>query len=154
MTCLYSQCTDGCNWLAAGFSSDFLKAALPGFVSCTQNLVELLGRKADQQEVVQMHLVAILTTLEIITKVEYWDTDQGEHNAGKRQAAARTGDSKNCFAGCGPSRLDDRQKQARLQGSTGTHANRKSVQRPGGMRAHKTAKPRTHSRATGTCRHA
>lgn len=56
-------------WLAAGFSSRFLKAALPGFVSCTQNLVELLGRKADQQEVVQMHLVAILTTLEVICKV-------------------------------------------------------------------------------------
>lgn len=54
-----------------GFSASFLKSALPGFVSSTQNLVELLGRKADSQEVVLMHMVAILTTLEIICKVGF-----------------------------------------------------------------------------------
>lgn len=53
----------------SGFSSSFLKAALPGFVSSSQNLVEHLGAKADQQEVVLMHHVAVLTTLEIICKV-------------------------------------------------------------------------------------
>lgn len=58
-------------WLDAGFSSSFLKSALPGFVSSTQNLVELLRRKADSQEVVLMHMVAILTTLEIICKVRH-----------------------------------------------------------------------------------
>jgi hypothetical protein len=57
--------------VCAGFSSSFLKSALPGFVSSTQNLVELLGRKADSQEVVLMHMVAILTTLEIICKVRH-----------------------------------------------------------------------------------
>jgi hypothetical protein len=55
--------------VAVGFSSSFLKSAYPGVVGCAQNLVDLLGRKADQQEVVQMHLVAILTTLEVICKV-------------------------------------------------------------------------------------
>lgn len=52
-----------------GFSSSFLKSALPGFVSSSERLVELLGRKADSGEVVLMHHVAILTTLEIICKV-------------------------------------------------------------------------------------
>jgi hypothetical protein len=61
---------------AAGFSSSFLKSALPGFVSCSQHLVELLGRKADQQEVVMMHHVAILTTLEVICKVGSSQHDQ------------------------------------------------------------------------------
>jgi hypothetical protein len=52
-----------------GFSSSFLKSSLPGFISSSQHLVELLGQKADRQEVVHMHHVAILTTLEIICKV-------------------------------------------------------------------------------------
>jgi len=55
--------------MISGFSSSFLKAALPGFVSSSQNLVEHLGTKADGQEVVLMHHVAVLTTLEIICKV-------------------------------------------------------------------------------------
>lgn len=53
----------------AGFSSSFLKSALPGFVSSSQHLVQLLADRADKQEVVLMHHVAILTTLEIICKV-------------------------------------------------------------------------------------
>lgn len=55
--------------VSAGFSSSFLRSALAGFVGSSQHLVELLGRKADSGEVVKMHHVAILTTLEIICKV-------------------------------------------------------------------------------------
>lgn len=52
-----------------GFSSSFLKAALPGFISCTEHLVERLDKAAEKEDVVLMHLLAILTTLEVICKV-------------------------------------------------------------------------------------
>lgn len=52
-----------------GFSSSFLKAALPGFVSCTQRLVQHLEGSAAAEEVVLMHHLTILTTLEVICKV-------------------------------------------------------------------------------------
>jgi hypothetical protein len=53
----------------AGFSATFLRAALSGFVECSQHLVERLETKADRGEVVLMHHAAVLTTLEIICKV-------------------------------------------------------------------------------------
>lgn len=46
-----------------------MKAALPGFTSCTDRLVGVLGAAADQQQVVLMHHLAILTTLEVICQV-------------------------------------------------------------------------------------
>jgi hypothetical protein len=55
--------------MVLGFSSSFLKAALPGFTSCTDRLVAVLGAAADQQQQVLMHHLAILTTLEVICQV-------------------------------------------------------------------------------------
>eukprot|EP00878_Enallax_costatus_P044862 GHUV01053631.1.p1 GENE.GHUV01053631.1~~GHUV01053631.1.p1 ORF type:complete len:226 (+),score=26.62 GHUV01053631.1:787-1464(+) len=52
-----------------GFSSNFLKAALPGFISCTQHLVQRLEEAAEKQDVVLMHHLTVLTTLEVICKV-------------------------------------------------------------------------------------
>jgi cytochrome P450 len=52
-----------------GFSSSFLKTALPGFISCTEHLVQRLEAAADQREVVQLHHLTVLTTLEVICKV-------------------------------------------------------------------------------------
>eukprot|EP00775_Hariotina_reticulata_P011446 gene11446-11592_t len=69
--------TEGHVWKAQreafnpGFSSSFLKAALPGFTSCTDRLVGILGAAADQQQVVLMHHLAILTTLEVICQVGF-----------------------------------------------------------------------------------
>lgn len=54
-----------------GFSSTFLQAALPGFVSCTAHMVQALERAAEEQKVVLMHELAILTTTEVICKVGF-----------------------------------------------------------------------------------
>eukprot|EP00879_Flechtneria_rotunda_P002371 GHRR01002566.1.p1 GENE.GHRR01002566.1~~GHRR01002566.1.p1 ORF type:complete len:637 (+),score=222.18 GHRR01002566.1:182-2092(+) len=54
-----------------GFSSSFLQSALPGFISCTERLVEQLAEAADKQKVVQLHHLVVLTTLEIICKVGF-----------------------------------------------------------------------------------
>ncbi|WIA09641.1 hypothetical protein OEZ85_009029 [Tetradesmus obliquus] len=54
-----------------GFSSSFLKTALPGFISCTEHLVERLEAAAEQREVVQLHHLTVLTTLEVICKVGF-----------------------------------------------------------------------------------
>lgn len=55
-----------------GFSSTFLRAALPGFADCGERLVAELGRAAQAGEVVLMHELAILTTLEVICQVGGW----------------------------------------------------------------------------------
>lgn len=52
-----------------GFSSSFLKSALPGFISCTEHLVQRLDAAAESQQVVLMHHLTVLTTLEVICKV-------------------------------------------------------------------------------------
>ncbi|WIA29722.1 hypothetical protein OEZ86_012202 [Tetradesmus obliquus] len=54
-----------------GFSSSFLKTALPGFISCTEHLVERLEAAAESREVVQLHHLTVLTTLEVICKVGF-----------------------------------------------------------------------------------
>lgn len=51
-----------------GFSSSFLKTALPGFIGCTEHLVERLEAAAESREVVQLHHLTVLTTLEVICK--------------------------------------------------------------------------------------
>jgi hypothetical protein len=60
-----------------GFSSSFLKTALPGFISCTEHLVQRLDAAAEQKEVVQLHHLTVLTTLEVICKVEDTPADAG-----------------------------------------------------------------------------
>jgi cytochrome P450 len=52
-----------------GFSSTFLRAALPGFVSCTSHMVQELERAAADKRVLSMHELSILTTTEVICKV-------------------------------------------------------------------------------------
>lgn len=52
-----------------GFSSSFLKSALPGFISCTEHLVQRLDAAAESQQVVLLHHLTVLTTLEVICKV-------------------------------------------------------------------------------------
>lgn len=52
-----------------GFSSTFLRAALPGFVDCTKHLITRLEQAADDGQVVFMHYLAVAVTLEVICKV-------------------------------------------------------------------------------------
>jgi len=54
-----------------GFSSTFLRAALPGFVSCTSHMVQELERAAADGRVVSMHELSILTTTGVICKVGF-----------------------------------------------------------------------------------
>jgi hypothetical protein len=62
-----------------GFSSSFLKTALPGFISCTEHLIQQLEAAADQKEVVQLHHLTVLTTLEVICKASAVTYIQGVH---------------------------------------------------------------------------
>jgi cytochrome P450 len=81
--------TEGSVWKAQreafnpGFSSSFLKSALPSFVGCTQHLMEELGRAADAKETVLMHELAIMTTVEVICKVGQRGSKGGR--VGRRQ---------------------------------------------------------------------
>jgi cytochrome P450 len=52
-----------------GFSSTFLRQCLPSFVACTRRLVSRLDAAAESREVVRLHHLAVLTTLEVICKV-------------------------------------------------------------------------------------
>lgn len=60
-----------------GFSAAFLRAALPGFLACAGRLAGRLDAAAAAGEVVRMHDLAVLTTLEVICEVR-WAANMGQ----------------------------------------------------------------------------